>query len=197
MAGAATKAAGRPVDAPEGGQLGEGPEAENDAPDGLLEAEDEGLQVMPDEGRLPEPDDPDAPLPGWAELPDGLTPPKGVQLGFLRIKSGLTSAPHLGDRTCVVWPLTDLDERLAITRIQGNAYNAIAEQAKQMVRAIDGVKVNWNAKAGEPGNLKDFWRDIGPKGRTLVLRYYNQTHNLSPEETADFLLSCVAVRTAT
>ena len=77
MAGAATKAAGRPVDAPEGGQLGEGPEAENDAPDGLLEAEDEGLQVMLDEGRLPEPDDPDAPLPGWAELPDGLTPPKG------------------------------------------------------------------------------------------------------------------------
>lgn len=136
-------------------------------------------------------------LPPWVELPGDLIIPRGAQVGFLRIRSNLTADPSQGDRQCVVWPLTDLDERLAMSRIQDNPYNAIAELTVQMIRAIDGAKVNWAAKRGDPGNIKDFWRDLGPKGRSLVQRYYTRTHQVTAEETMDFLSECVAVRTMT
>lgn len=135
-------------------------------------------------------------LPDWATMPAGLEPPAGVSVGFLRFKPEWTRTPQKGERTCVVWSLTDLDERLAFSRVRDNLATAVNEMAKQMIRAVDGVKVNWNAKPGEPGNLEEFWSDIGPKCRTMVTRYYNRTHMMQPEEVADFLETCVVVATA-
>lgn len=135
-------------------------------------------------------------LPEWAEMPAGLNPPKGAPLGFLMFKPEWTRCPEKGARTCIVWSLTDMDERLAFARVRDHLATAANEMAKQMIRAVDGVKVDWSAKEGAPGNLDDFWKEIGPKCRAMVVRYYNRTHMMSPEETADFLSNCVAVRTA-
>lgn len=160
-----------------------------------VEATDALIEDMDSEGlTLPEEQEQ---LPDWAELPADLLIPKGVVVGFVRIRARWTVAPGLGDRTAVVWPLTDIDERLALGRCQDNPYTALNEQTIQMVRAIDGLKVNWAVKSGELGNIRDFWREIGPKGRQVLQRYYNQTHNLTIAETADFLQTCVATRTMT
>lgn len=134
-------------------------------------------------------------IPEWATVPANLSPPPGVTMGFLRFKAEWTRVPSKGDRVCIVWSLTDLDERLAFSRVRDNFQTAVNEMAKQMIRAVDGVKVDWNAKSGEPGNLEDFWRDIGPKCRSKVVQYYNRTHMMTAAETADFLESCVVVRT--
>jgi hypothetical protein len=170
------------------GQKNEDGQDEGEAAGARIDnAEAGGLAIPAEQERLPE----------WAELPADLIIPSGIVVGFLRVRAAWTVRPDLGDRTAVVWPLTDVDERLALSRCQDNPYTAINEQTIQMIRAVDGVRVDWAAKSGDPGNIRDFWREIGPKGRQVLQRYYNQTHNLTIGETADFLESCVAVRTMT
>lgn len=164
-------------------------------------------EAAAEEGRIPNVVDPgeadqDFPtpqatneIPEWVDLPADLKIPRGTSIGFIQFLGAWTVVPHKGDRQCVVWPLTDLDERLAYSRIANNPASAANELAKQMIRSVDGVKVDAGARPGAPGCVDDFWREIGPKCRGMVIRYYSRTHNMSSEETAYFLENCVVVRT--
>ena len=137
-------------------------------------------------------------FPPWADIPGDLNIPSGAQVCAFRFMPNWTAYPSKGARQCLMWPLTDNDERVALVRCRDNPNPAHAanELAKQMIRAVDGVKVNWAAKRGQPGNIDDFWREIGPKCRNTIVRYYNRSHAMDVAETAYFLEHCVAVRTA-
>jgi hypothetical protein len=55
-------------------------------------------------------------VPEWAIVPKDLRPPKGRQVIFLRIPAKLTDTPLKGERQCIVWTLSDGDEKLAAER---------------------------------------------------------------------------------
>ena len=172
------------------------PPAEEDQPTTTEEAAGEGripnFLVEAAEHAFPAPEDTGP--PEWADVPGDLKIPSGVEVAYLRFKAAWTCAMDKGDRTCVVWPLTDKDEKLALTRIAHNPLSASSELAKQMVRAFDGMKVDWGATPGKAGNIDDFWREIGPKCRSMLQRYHSETHSMKPDELAYFFESCVAVR---
>lgn len=131
-------------------------------------------------------------LPEWAVMPPGFKIPAGRTVSFLKFKAEWTDAPEKGDRQCIVWNLTDNDERIAIKRASGgDAMMVAGELSKQMIRAIDGVKVNWMASKG-PGCMDTFWSEMGSKCRQMVIRWYTQNHSLSEAEQADFFENCVA-----
>lgn len=134
-------------------------------------------------------------VPDWAVVPGHLKVPKGRQVVFLRFAPGITAAPDKGERQCIVWSLSDGEEKIANDRTGGNSGRAPAEFTKQMIRAVDGISVDWG-KAKGPGSLDEFWREVGPKCRNLLMRVYTQLHLASDEETRDFFENCVAVRTA-
>lgn len=139
----------------------------------------------------------DAELPDWVQVPKGFVIPPGVVLGFLRFRAEWTAAAHKGDRQCILWPLTDNDERVAFTRIRHLDAHATSILAQHQIRAIDGHKVDWDTRhLDKPGSVYSFWRDIGPKCRSLIVRWYHQNHMLDVGETADFFANCVAVVTA-
>lgn len=134
-------------------------------------------------------------IPDWVEIPSDLTIPRGAAVGFLRFRSAWTPFADRGDRHCIVWALTDLDERVAYARIKDNFGHAINELSKQMIRGFDGQKVNWGSIRGQPGNVDDFLSQIGPKCRGLLARWYTRTHQLDSDEVAHFLEHCAIVRT--
>lgn len=144
--------------------------------------------------RLPEPAGDD--VPDWVVYPADLKVPKGRQVVFLRFPAGLTASPDKGDRQCVVWSINDGEEKMANDRTNGSSARAPSEFTKQMIRVVDGVTVDWSKMRG-PGSLDEFWREIGPKGRNLLMRIYTQLHLATEAETRDFFENCVAVRTAT
>jgi hypothetical protein len=137
----------------------------------------------------------DETLPEWVVLPPNLAMPKGRVVGFLRFRAHLTDDPSKGDRQVVLWNLTALDEKFAIKRCRGDAMRTVSEMAKQMIRAIDGVPVDWTGAKG-PGNVDVFWDEIGSRYRQQMINYYVKTHALGPDETADFFANCIAIRTA-
>lgn len=134
---------------------------------------------------------PVAGLPEWAGLPPGFQAPPGFEVGFMRFRSGWTTAPHKGDRTIVVWSLTAKEEALALKRCGGDSSITLNELSKQMIRVIDGVPVNWNTGGRE---IELFWNEVGAKCRQLLINYYVKTHSLTGEETLDFFANCIAVR---
>lgn len=134
-------------------------------------------------------------VPEWALIPSNMRVPKGRQVVFLRFPPALTGNPQRGERQCIVWTLNDGEEKLANDRTGGSSARAAAEFTKQMIRAVDGVVVDWSKPKG-PGSIDEFWREVGPKGRNMLMRIYTQLHLASDEETRDFFESCVAVRTA-
>jgi hypothetical protein len=138
-------------------------------------------------------------IPSWVILPpsegDGaLRYPPGRAVYFLRFRAEWTDTPQKGDRQCVVWPLSDRDEKLAYGRINlgTSGVKAVSlEMAKQMVRAIDGVKVNWSGKRG-PSSIDEFWTDIGARCRSMIERLFLKTHSLDQAQVDDFFENCVA-----
>lgn len=135
-------------------------------------------------------------LPEWAVVPAGLKVPRGRQVIFLRFPGAMTHANWKGDRQCVVWTLSDTDEKVAHKRCAGDSNRVSAELTKQMIRAIDGSVADWGAAKGTAGSIDEFWREIGPKGRQLLMRVYVQTHHPDEAEVRDFFERCIAVRTA-
>lgn len=133
-------------------------------------------------------------VPEWAIVPKDLRPPKGRQVIFLRIPAKLTDVPLKGERQCIVWTLSDGDEKLAAERCEGKAGRASAEYTKQMIRSVDGAVASWMKPTG-PGSLDEFWREIGGKGRNLLMRVYSQLHLADDDELRDFFENCIAVRT--
>lgn len=137
----------------------------------------------------------DRPLPDWVVLPSDFAPPKGRVLGHLLFRSQFTDYPEKGDRQCTVWNLTSADEKLALRRTRGEAVRTLAELSKQMVRAIDGCKVDWTGRTG-PGNVEIFWDELGARCREQIQNYYIKTHTMSASEQADFFANCIDIRTA-
>lgn len=132
--------------------------------------------------------------PPWAKIPKDMKFPRGIQVLFIRIRAELTMYPSKGDRQVILWALTDADEKLAIGRSMANAARAGVEMAKQMIRAIDGERINWTGNPNEPGaDIDTFWHQIGPKGRNLLQRLFNQLHAMNEDELVDFFENCIGV----
>lgn len=130
-------------------------------------------------------------IPDWVIVPNDFRPKRGVQLFFFRFPQALTGSLH-GEHQCVVSVLSDKEEQVAADRAMGNSVRAANEYPKQMLRVVDGVRVDWGRPAG-PGSVDEFWRNIGPKGRNLLMRIYTKLHMAGDEEFADFFANCVAV----
>jgi hypothetical protein len=131
-------------------------------------------------------------LPGWAKWPEGLRAPRGVAVVALHFRGPLTATPSKGDRQCLIWVLTEGDEKMAFGRAMGDSNRASSELVKQMIRAIDGVPVDWSGMPGT-GNPDAFWREIGPKYRNVLQRIFSMTHVVNQEELRDFFENCIAV----
>jgi len=132
--------------------------------------------------------------PKWATVPPNLKFPRGRQVAFIRFKAEWTDAPHRGDRQCIVWGLTDIDEKVALGRAIGDPNRAANELAKQMIRSVDGHVVDWSGDPG-PGNIDQWWREVGGKCRQMLIRIYTQLHVLSEDDRRTFFESCIELRT--
>ncbi len=142
--------------------------------------------------------DPFRPKPGgrpvWAKpLPKGFAFPRGVHPIFLRFRAEWTTAPEKGERHCVVWELTDIEELAAAQRAMGQPGRSAQELAKQTIRIVDGHQADWSGN-DDPGSIDNFWREIGPKCRQMLVVVYSRTHVMSEAERVDFLLNCIAAR---
>lgn len=131
-------------------------------------------------------------VPDWAMVPPGLKyPPNGVGMVFLRIPAAITMTPTLGDRQCILWPLNETEEIFAHERSRGSRARSMYELSKGCIRVVDGQEVDWAKGAA---NVLTFWRDIGGKGRALIMNYYAKQHMVDEEEAIDFFSKhCVAV----
>jgi hypothetical protein len=165
----------------------------DEEPEATVEPEAESAEAAKPAPKIPEAQGDD--VPDWVIMPKHLKVPRGKQIVFLRFPASLTDTPSKGDRQCIAWSLTDGEEKLAADRCDGKPNRAAAEYSKQMLRAVDGVVVDWSKPRG-PGSVDEFWREIGPKGRNILMRVYTQMHLASDEELRDFFEQCVAVRTA-
>jgi hypothetical protein len=135
--------------------------------------------------------------PGWAKIPQGMKFPKGIDVLILRLRPEWTMYPGKGERQVILWQLTDGDQKLAISRAMGDSNRLGIEMTKQMIRAADGMQINWTGDPSAPGiDIDRFWHEIGQKGRSLLHRITNQMCIMSEDEHADFFEHCIAaVRT--
>jgi hypothetical protein len=125
--------------------------------------------------------------PDWAAVPPNLAmPEEGSQIAFVRIPAKWTRRPAGGDRTCILWPIGETEERLAYARSRGDIVRSISELSKSAIRAVDGHKANWDGNLKKPGSVTEFWSAIGPKGRSMIRNWYVKTHNVTDEEALDF-----------
>jgi hypothetical protein len=136
-------------------------------------------------------------IPPWLVVPTDarFKVPPNKQVAFMLFKAEWTDRPEKGARQCILWPITDAEEKLAIKATRGEAGRTLTEMSKMMIRAIDGHLAIRTGDLG-PGNVDRFWDDIGGKCRQMITNYYMKTHALSKEEQADFYANCFAVRAA-
>jgi len=171
--------------------------------DALMETGDEAA-----EAEMADPVDTSTPardpeiIPAWCIFPEDpkWKIPPGKQLGVFRFRAAWTDRPDLGDRVCVMFSLSDTEEKLAIKRTRGDNGRTLTEMSKGIIRAMGSpdvplVMADWTGKLG-PGNVDRFWNDIGPKCRVLIQNFYLRTHSLSQEELADFFQNCMVVKSA-
>jgi len=192
----------------------------------LVEEEPEAPQPVPapvlTEETEPEPGEEGA-VPSWAAaaIPQDLKVPKGREVAFLRFKSAWcdsrfrekgipTTYRRRRDpnspwetyeelsRVLVIWPLNLGEERLAMKRARDPS-DTPGELAKQMIRAVDGRRIDWTGEWGKRDNGETLespdriWEELGPKCRPLVIAQYRQLHTLSTPELANFLVDCIVV----
>lgn len=171
-------------------------EAQRDAD--LAEMRAAQAAAMPEQIEKPavKPADDNA-LPEWVTFPPGFKIPARKSVAFMLFKARWCEKPELGDRWCLLWPLSDADEKLATTRARGDHLRAVTELAKQTVRVIDGNRADWTKTPGQTHvyDVDKFWNEIGARCRNLVTNYYAKMHILSREDQADFLENCLFVRT--
>jgi hypothetical protein len=132
----------------------------------------------------------------WQEnaIPSDLIIPRGEEVSILQFKAEHCKgiAKDKGNRSCVLWPLSVTDERVARQRMFGDATRGLEEMAKAMIRAIDGKTI----KPEEYPLVEKFWDEIGPRHRSMLVGWYQKTHNFDDGERLSFFVDCVAVRTA-
>jgi hypothetical protein len=168
-----------------------------------LELEDEGFDVgdvpeeVPEEKPVkafaPIPDARPGGAPGWVKVPQGMRFPRGRQVAFIKLLPQWTDAPHKGERQCIVWGLTDIDEKMAMSRAMGDPNRVVSELTKQMIRSVDGAVVDWSGVGG-PGSIDQWWRDIGGKCRQILIRIYTQMNVLPDEDRKHFFENCIELR---
>lgn len=168
---------------------------------GVVTPEDEanlgGPEGTPNAATRPAQDaGPRVEVPHWfPPLPQGLRVPPGRNVMFVRFRKEWTETPWKGERFCLVWTLSDADERLAYKVAAGESERIPQELAKLMIRVIDGARVSSD---GDPaGDVNTFWREIGAKGRHALQRIYQANHSFTEEEKDDFFLNCVVSVTST
>ncbi len=176
------------------------------APQLPVEPEPEPPRVI----RIPQAES--GPAPAGFPLPSDLLYPRGKQVYFIRFRSRWTDAPWIGHpigeetdpkltdddgkprlamfRTCVLWAINSPEKRLAITRARGDGNRATDELAKQMIRVIDGKKVDWV----DSSELDSWWNQIGERCRNQLTRLFHNLHVMDEEDTVDFLENCIAIR---
>jgi hypothetical protein len=125
-------------------------------------------------------------IPDFAKgkIPKDLVFPRGIDAWFIEIPAHLTHARHKGNRVCILWELTEGDEKLAYGRSMQDPSRAVGELAKQMIRAFDGHKTDWSGTG--LGNVDQFWREIGPKGRNLLTMLHARINVMQAEDLKDF-----------
>lgn len=145
-------------------------------------------------------------LPAFVVLPDGMKLPKGWIVWAIRFRAKLTNTPKAGDRWCVMWNLTEGDQKRAAKRARGDGSRIIDEMAKQMVRVIGtvgdatkgieptGAQANWSGELSAAGSIDAFWNAIGGKYQHALKSLYLKTHTFSAEENRDFFEDCVFAR---
>jgi hypothetical protein len=135
--------------------------------------------------------------PAWAIVPSGgeipFVMPEGWVVFFIRFRAKWTNRPGSADRQCILWNLSESDEKRASARARGDGMRLVEEMSKQMIRAIDGERADWSGAPG-PQNVGQFWSEIGGKCRYMLKSHYLKTHTMSTEETVDFFDNCVASR---
>lgn len=156
-------------------------------------------------------------VPDWALLPDGLRPPRGRILFFMRFPAAWTDTPGMGAplpgdddetaslafgvpvgslwRQCIVWALSGGDVKIALARAQGDNNRYSEELAKQMIRSVDGYVVDATG-APTPGSLELWWERVGGRVRGELTRFCVRIHSLSAEERRAFFEHGVASRAA-
>lgn len=144
--------------------------------------------------------------PAWVSLPSGIIVPKGRPVQYIRFKSTWTDVPKKGAphadrpdtlwRWCVLWPLTDSEEVTALQRCPSNSKAVDIQRVltQQMIRVIDGHKVDWSGTSNEEANIEVWWNEIGSRCRGMLKNEYMKSSSLSQAETIDFFANCVEAR---
>jgi len=139
-------------------------------------------------------DDPSA-MPSWAQaaIPAGLQIPRGRTVIVFRFLREWTD-DKVQDRTCVLWNLSVGDEKLANQRGGDNSNNVLMELSKQMIRAIDGAKIDYTGR-DKSVDINAWWNVIGRKCRSLIVSAFVRNHSLTTAEKIDFLAHHQCART--
>jgi len=93
-----------------------------------------------------------------------------------------------GIKSITIVELTAEEELLAAKRAHGDAMRLALELAKESLRYVDDQELNTGDDSSDRA-----WARLGPKGRTMVLTAYSQTHTPKGEDVADFLSTCETV----
>jgi len=145
------------------------------------------------------PTDTDQATPAWAKVPAGFSFPPGWTIWFVRFRAPMTNMPKGEDRTCILWNLSESDEKRASKLARGDGIRIIDEMAKAMIRSVDGKKISLAPTHPADGDgfasVAAFWNEIGGKCRQQLKGIYLKTHVMDASENADFFEHCVAPRT--
>jgi len=136
------------------------------------------------------------PIPDFVTFPSGFRVPPGKEVIVMVFRAKWTDRPERGDRWCLLWSLSDADEKLALKRTRGESARSIGELAKQSIRLIDGKRADWTKTLAEGYDVDRFWDEIGAKCRQRVVDFYLKMHSLKAEELTDFFENCLFVRKA-
>lgn len=181
---------------PQGGTPPPGASA-TPSPDGppVPEEDAEGpeAQLRPSKGPMLLPEPTSNEIPEWAKVPAGMKFPKGKQVIFMRFRPGMTDTPSKGERQAIIWSNSIGDQKLAYIRADKDPNKMSEQLAKQTVRSIDGLRVDWSGEITS-ANIDTWWDEIGPKSRGIIDKLYMQLHYASRDEAVDFFENCVAVR---
>lgn len=155
-----------------------------------LEDDEEGARDVAEEG-----------IPAGAMIPAGFAFPPGWLVWFITFPASMTNRPKGPDRQCILWNLSEADEKRAVKMARGDGLRVIDEMAKCMIRSVDGKKIVWRPidprteEAQSYGNLAQFWTEIGGKCRHQIKSLYLKTHAMDGAENARFFESCITPRT--
>jgi hypothetical protein len=136
------------------------------------------------------------PLPDFVTFPEGFRVPPNKEVAVMVFEAHWTDRPDKGKRWCLLWGLSDADEKLALKRTRGESARTIGELSKQTIRIIDAKRADWTKTLAGGYDVERFWDEIGPKCRQRIQDFYLKMHSLKKEELDFFFENCLFVRRA-